>query len=33
MLSDLVQPLHLTMIRDARGNLVPTIDFVSGRMQ
>ena len=33
MLSDLVQPLHLTMIRDARGNLAPTIDFVSGRMQ
>jgi FeS assembly SUF system regulator len=33
MLSDLVQPLHLTMIRDARGNLAPTIDFVSERMQ
>ena len=33
MLSDLVQPLHLTMIRNARSNLVPTIDFVSGRMQ
>ena len=33
MLSDLIHPLHLTMIRGARGNLVPTIDFVSGRMQ
>ena len=33
MLSDLIQPLNLTMIRGARGNLVPTIDFVSGRMQ
>jgi len=33
MLSDLIQPLQLTMIRGARGNLVPTIDFVSGRMQ
>ena len=32
-LSDLIQPLNLTMIRGARGNLVPTIDFVSGRMQ
>jgi FeS assembly SUF system regulator len=33
MLSDLIQPLQLTMIRGAGGNLVPTIDFVSGRMQ
>ena len=33
MLSDLIQPLQLTMIRGAHGNLVPTIDFVSGRMQ
>ena len=33
MLSDLIQPLQLAMIRGARGNLVPTIDFVSGRMQ
>ncbi len=33
MLSDLIQPLGLTMIRGARGNLVPTIDFVPGRMQ
>ena len=33
MLSDLIQPLQLTMIRGARGNLVPTIEFVSGRMQ
>ena len=33
MLSDLIQPLQLTMIRGARGNLVPTIDFVSGRTQ
>jgi len=33
MLSDLSQPLRLTTIRNARGNLVPTIGFVSGRMQ
>ena len=33
MLSDLSQPLHLTTIRNARGNLVSTIGFVSGRMQ
>jgi FeS assembly SUF system regulator len=33
MLADLIQPLQLTMIRGTRGNLVPTIDFVSGRMQ
>jgi FeS assembly SUF system regulator len=32
-LSDLSQPLHLTTIRNARGNLVPTIGLVSGRMQ
>src|SRR2546426_9694943 len=30
MLSDLSQPLHLTTIRNAPGNLVPTIGFVSG---
>ena len=33
MLSDLIQPLQLTAIKDARGNVVPTICFVSGRMQ
>ena len=33
MLSDLIQPLRLSMIRDARGNLVPTIGSSSGRMQ
>ena len=33
MLSDLIQPLNLTMIRGVRGNLVPTIDFISGRTQ
>ena len=33
MLSDLIQPLRLNMIRDARGNLVPTIGSSSGRMQ
>jgi hypothetical protein len=33
MLSDLIQPLRLSMTRDARGNLVPTIDSSSGRMQ
>ncbi|HYL12192.1 MAG TPA: SUF system Fe-S cluster assembly regulator [Terriglobales bacterium] len=33
MLSDLVQPLQLTAIKDANGKLVPTIGYVSGRMQ
>ena len=33
MLSDLIHPLHLTTLQDARGNLVPTIGFISGRMQ
>jgi FeS assembly SUF system regulator len=33
MLSDLIQPLHLTTIQDARGKLVPTIGFLAGRMQ
>ncbi len=33
MLSDLTHPLQLTSIKDARGRLVPTIGFVSGRMQ
>jgi FeS assembly SUF system regulator len=33
MLSDLSRPLYLTTIRNTRGNLVPTIGFVSGRMQ
>jgi FeS assembly SUF system regulator len=33
MLSDLIRPMHLTTIRDNRGNLVPTISGVSGRMQ
>ena len=33
MLSDLSQPLRRTTMRIARGNLVPTIGFVSGRMQ
>src|SRR5947208_16249322 len=33
MLSDLVQPLQLTAIKDASGKLVPTIGYLSGRMQ
>jgi FeS assembly SUF system regulator len=33
MLSDLSQPLQLTGIRNAQGNLVPTIGLVSGRTQ
>src|SRR5215470_16573130 len=33
MLSDLAQPLHLASIRSARGDLVPAIGLVSGRMQ
>jgi FeS assembly SUF system regulator len=32
-LADLTQPLHLTAVIDARGNLVPTISMTSGRMQ
>ncbi len=33
MLSDLIEPLHLTAIRDIRGNLVPSIGVASGRTQ
>jgi FeS assembly SUF system regulator len=33
MLSDLVQPLELTAIKDASGKLVPILGYVSGRMQ
>ena len=33
MLSDLIQPMRLTAVRDSRGNLVPTISAASGRMQ
>jgi FeS assembly SUF system regulator len=33
LLSDLSQPLQLTAIRNAQGNLVPTIGLVSGRTQ
>src|SRR5437879_12478905 len=33
MLPDLRQPLRRTTIRNGRGNLVPAIDFLSGRMQ
>jgi FeS assembly SUF system regulator len=32
-LSDLIQPMRLTAIRDGRGNLLPTVSVVSGRMQ
>jgi FeS assembly SUF system regulator len=32
-LADLIQPLQLTTVIDARGNLVPTISVTSGRMQ
>lgn len=32
-LSDLIQPLMLTAVQDARGNFVPTIGLSSGRMQ
>lgn len=32
-LSDLIQPLMLTAVRNARGELVPTIGLSSGRMQ
>jgi len=32
-LSDLVHPLHLIAIKDARGKLVPTISLISGSTQ
>ncbi len=32
-LSDLVQPLQLTAIKDANGKLLPTIGYTSGRVQ
>ena len=32
-LADLIQPMKLTSIKDARGNLVPTVGIVSGRIQ
>lgn len=33
MLANLIQPMQLTVIKDAKGNLVPTIGFESGRVQ
>lgn len=33
MLSDLIQPMQLTAIKNAQGKLVPAIGYVSGRMQ
>ena len=33
MLSDLIQPMRLTAIRDNRGNMVPSVGLASGRMQ
>jgi FeS assembly SUF system regulator len=32
-LSDLVQPLQIVAVRDARGNFLPTISVASGKMQ
>ena len=32
-IADFIQPMQLTSIRDARGNLVPTIGVASGRIQ
>jgi FeS assembly SUF system regulator len=32
-LADLIQPMKLTSIKDARGNLVPTVGVVSERIQ
>lgn len=32
-LADLIRPLQLTAIKDAHGRVVPTIGYVSGRMQ
>ena len=33
MLSDLIQPMHLTAIKDSQGKLVQTIGYSSGRVQ
>jgi hypothetical protein len=33
MLSDLVHPLQLIAIKNGRGQLVPTIDVLAGRVQ
>jgi len=33
MLSDLIHPMQLTVIRDSRGNLVPAIGLTTGRVQ
>jgi DNA-binding IscR family transcriptional regulator len=33
MLSDLIRPMQVTAIRNAKGNLVPTATLISGRMQ
>ncbi len=33
VLSDLIQPLQLTAVKDMHGNLIPTIGFASGRTQ
>jgi FeS assembly SUF system regulator len=32
-LSDLLQPLQLVAVKDSRGNVLPTIRFVPGRVQ
>ena len=32
-LADLIRPMQLTAIRDKRGDLVPTSNLISGRMQ
>jgi DNA-binding IscR family transcriptional regulator len=33
MLSDLVHPLQLITIKNGRGQLVPTVDVLAGRVQ
>lgn len=33
MLSDLIQPLQLTTVKDTNGNIVPAVGLASGRMQ
>ena len=33
MLADLIHPMQLTVIKDSKGNMVPSIGFVSGRVQ
>ena len=33
VLADFIKPMHLTAIKDARGNVVRAVSVTSGRMQ